>query len=448
MMPKTQKQYEMRGTKRKNAVWWLTPTFLIVLNLLIGLVAFMQSGRSYVVEFGSRKWIDLSYLLICGVFLLVLAAGVWFGRNGLKARFRNGRCIPRMLNRKRMGTAFFVVTGICIMAYLIWFTNFARMYGIRSFAYAFNTSALSSNMYLFHAENGSISGVTTFTEFGVISAVLGALLLNFDDVPSLTKRRIKELLVLVLILSYFRATLFSERLAIIELVVPFAIAWFGVSCKPLTALERWIPLLAVAILVLFFGLLEYSRSWLTHYVNYYDSFWDFILMRVFGYYTNAANVEAMYIHNGVTSWLPYYSIQWLWQMPGMGDFYSSIADPDVGALYNHLLRTLVNPELNNPGGVLTFYKDFSWFGLLFEFVFGYLLGRFYEGYRAGSPLHLIMYSVFFLTMIELPRYFYLGVNRGFIVVVCVIVVMFVCGGEAGKNSFHSVKERHRCVESA
>ncbi len=426
--------------KPKAAAWWLTPAFLIVMNLAIGFVALMQSGTSYVVEYRSRKWIDVIYVAICCIFLLFFAIGAWFGRNGYKARNKSKRRAPRSLNRERMTTAFFVVTTICVLAYLIWYINFARLYGAGSFLYVFSPSALASKTHLFHSESGSISGITTFTEFGIVSAVLGAILLSYEEVSTLNKNRIKRLLVLLVFLACLRAILFSERLAILELVVPFAIARFGASRKPLTFIERWIPLIAIVILIFVFGLFEYSRSWLTYYNDYYDSFWDFIFARIFGYYTNAANVESMYIQNGTTSWLPFYSTQWLWQMPGMRSFYSAIADPDIGALYGRLLSTLANPELNNTGGVLTFYKDFAWLGLLPEFMFGYLVGRSYEGYRDGDPFHLMMYSVFFLTLIELPRYFFLGVNRGFVVMVGVCVVVMVCGTKAAESQGFSFNE--------
>mgnify|MGYP002625192025 CR=1 FL=1 len=426
--------------KPRNAVWWLNPAFLIAINLIITVVALLQSERSYVVEYGSEKWIDLPYVAVSFAFLLFMALGIWFGRNGYKAKNTKKCRSVRVLNRSRMLSAFFVVTIVCVFSYIIWYINFIRIYGFSAFLSAFNPSVLAANINQFHAETGSISGVTTFTEFGIISAALGAIIMCYDETDSFQKRRIKIWLSLIFLLACFRAILFSERLAIVELIVPFVIAWFGISKKPLSVMERWIPLAAVALLILLFGLFEYSRSWLSYYANYYNSFWEFIVARVFGYYTNAANVESMYIRNGVTSWLPYYSIQWLWQMPGMQQVYSTIADPDIGNLYSFLLHTLANPEFNNPGGVLTFFKDFSWLGLLPEFIFGYLLGRFYEGFRAKSPLHLMLYSVFYLTMIELPRYFYLGVNRGFVVVVGFCVVLMVCGTNTAEVQERSLRK--------
>lgn len=406
-------------------IWWLNPVFYLVVCLAITLVALGQSEAGYVLEYGSDKYIGSEYVALCCAALLTIGLGMRMGWNGwVKGRVRK----KIGLNDARMEQAFFVVTAICIAAYLIWYVRFAGIYGVQALLSVFSLDALSGNMYVYKRNNGSIPGITTLTEVGVIAFVLGAIILNRSE--SSRRSQVKAYLFIMLLLSIIRALLFSERLAVIELVVPFAVAWFGSSPKPCTAVDRWFPLAATAVMVIFFGLFEYSRSWLTHYYLVYDSFWDYILMRLSGYYTNAVNTEAMYVEYGKTSWFPYWSIQWLWQMPYMGNVYRALADTNVESLYGSLLVQWANPEYNNPGGLLTFYKDFSWLGYLLYFVFGYIVGRSYARFYSHDPKGLLFYPVFVLTMLELPRYFYLGINRGFVVVVGLIIVMFVMGQES------------------
>lgn len=388
---------------------------MVALNFMITVVAAMQSANSYVVEYSSRKWITAGYMGLCFLALFLLWAGVFFGRNG-ELRKRTVQ-VKRDLEAGRVLRAFWVVTMACLLAYAIWYVRFISLHGIGGFLSAFNADELSRNMYVYRSNSGSIPGVTSFTEFGVVSAILGAYCLNSDDLDRKRARNVIAVLFVVLVFAYIRARLNSERLAVIELLVTFAVAWMGTSKKPITAVDRWLPLAAVAALVMVFGAFEYSRSWLTHYINYYDSFWDFITMRLFGYYTNASNTEAMYVANGVTSIVPYWSIQWFWQMPGMDAVYSAVAPVDVPLVYGTLLSVLANPEFNNPGGVLTFYKDFWAFGFPLYFLLGYLVGKAYGKFRRGELVGLALYPVFFLMLAELPRYFYLGVNRGFVVMI-------------------------------
>lgn len=410
---------EQASARERKDIWWLHPiVYLVVLAILV-VLAFIQSGRSYAIEFGSQKWIGIRYVALSGVAILLTAAGLYFGLN------ERPKDLGHKLNKNRLESAYFVITAVCFVAYFIWFANFARLQGFSAFLSVFSPSSMAENMYTYRNDRGSITGITSFTEFGVVTCILGALILNSREAKHRTAVRFT--LVILFLLAYVRAALFSERLALIELALPFAVAWFGSSPKPASRLDRWLPVVAVVLLVFVFGVFEYQRSWLNYYVYYYDNFWDFSITRLFGYYTNAANTEAMYIEKGPTSWLPYWSIQWLWQMPLFKDFYAEIADPNVSAVFNELLGRYANREFNNPGGVLTFFKDFSYFGFLLNFFFGLFVGHYYSWFKAGVLEGQLLYPIFILTLSEMPRYFYLGNNRSFLVVVALFLIPLIVG---------------------
>lgn len=431
-------QTNQKQVRTRFDVWWIKPSALIVAVFLLCLVAFNHSEASYISEYASRKWINFEYVAICGICVFALVVGCHFGKT---ARNVKSKYSQSSLRRDRLITAFYFITGICIAAYLIWYINFARLNGISSFLSVFSTSSLSDNMYVYRNQSGTISGITTFTEAGVVSAILGAVILQWDYGNKSYKTKVKMLLVLILVLAAIRSSLFSERLAIIELVVPFFVAWFCTSKKSAGVVYKLMPVLTIAGLFIIFAFFEYARSWSTHYYLLYNSYFDFISVRLFGYYTNAFNTESMFIQFGDTSWLPYWTIQWLWQIPGMLDIYSSIANPNISSEYSLLLNTYANPEYNNPGGLLTFFKDFSWFGLVLYVAFGYFAGCIYSRARFGDPLSLMLYPVIYLTILELPRYFYLGVNRGFITILAILLVMLICGRERTTLAESRVQKR-------
>src|SRR5207248_4753847 len=103
--------------------------------------------------------------------------------------------------------------------------------------------------------------VTTCTQFGVATVTLG-LWLYFRG-----QRQVVWPMAIVFALGAARALVFSERLALIELVVPaFVVAVrMTVLGRPLSGFVRsslqLAPLLGVAVLLLFFGSFEYFRSW-------------------------------------------------------------------------------------------------------------------------------------------------------------------------------------------
>lgn len=400
---------------------------------LLGFFALFQSESGYNNEYNTRKWIDAQYVAVCVISLLLMAIGCYFGNNSKKAYFT--RPGTRGLNLDRIVSCFYTASFICILAYAVWYLNFALQNGVSAFLSVFSASEMNKNMYLFRANSGRIAGITSFTAAGVVMAIIGALLLQRTEIASEKRTKVVLLLAIVFALALFRAIAFSERLALIELVVPFAISWFINSFRPVRRIEKWIPIFAILGLVLLFGVFEYSRSWLSYYSAIYDSFWDYISIRLFGYYSNAFNTEAMYFQLGeYPNILPYWTIQWLWQMPGFEGVYSAVANPNVANQFSNLLLAYANPEFNNPGGVLTFFKDYSFAGFVLYFILGYVIGRSYQGAIGSYFTSQLLYPIYYLTLLELPRYFYLGVNRGFVVVVMVLLVVVISGNSSLSRS--------------
>ena len=279
--------------------------------------------------------------------------------------------------------------------------------------------------YFRNNDSGRISGITTCTELGIIVAPVYTFLYLITH-EKIYKKRV----IILIVIAFIRSLIFAERLAFIELVVPsFVIyCYFGKLIKK--KFIQLLPLLGVVILLFMFGSMEYFRSW-HHYKEIYDgNIVRFTIDRVFGYYSVAFNTEAIVIQYDNLKFFPYNELEWLWQLPG----FSSLKNDLLGQ--NNLmtlLETYGNPEYNNPGGFLVAYRDFGWFGIIVQYIIGLLFGLFYKGYLKHSFILSIWYSITFLCIIELPRYFFWGNVRAFFVIFGLLIFQMYINKNKSKS---------------
>ena len=302
---------------------------------------------------------------------------------------------------------------VTVGATLIWFANFIRMHGLYALFMFANADEMSQNMYLFREESGTISGITTMTEFSPIVATLAALIYR-----NTRQRMILMEMAFLVVLTIIRGAIFSQRIAFIEVLVPFGIAF--VYDFKIRRIYNWIPILGVFALILVFGIFEYSRSWSTYYVDHYHgTFWEFIVDRVAGYYTVAINTECLNLAHSNPTYLPYFSMNGFFNLPILNQFEGA---QDANIAYYDVLSSYGNPEFNNPGGMLIWLVDYGVFGLLFSPVFGYVVGRAYKEFVYGHLYGLIVYPVFVYGLLELPRLFFFGGKRGVFVAFAIFLV--------------------------
>lgn len=418
-------------TMKIRSIWWLNPYALLGVTAILVLFAFFTTNESYLTLYSEQKFVNLEYVLLAGLILILMAFGIFCGRQGYRQSALRKVGSKREVVSDRVYVACDIVVAITLLADLIWIGNFTRIYGFSALVSLFSPQSLSANVGVYRGDSGSISGITTFTEFGVVAmALLPIVIKSSDDKKS--KRAVFQAALLI-VLAVLRSLINSERLAIIELLVPFGISWVALSNRKKTTLMNLIPLFAVLGLAITFGIFEYSRSWLRHYVLLMDSFPEFVITRLTGYYTTAINNEAMFFAKGEISWIPYWSFLWFWSLPGMDTVYSAISNPNIDSLYHSMLAIFSNPEFTNQGGLLTYWSDFSWFGLTIYPIFGYLIGKFYGEFLRGSWSGQIVYPYIVLLLLELPRHFYLSENRGFLAVVALVLVFFLTSRPVNKS---------------
>jgi hypothetical protein len=274
----------------------------------------------------------------------------------------------------------------------------------------------------------TIQGVTTCTQFGVAAVPLGVWLFFRG------RRNVIWAIVGMFGLAVLRAIVFSERLAVIELLVPATIVtlrmqFLGHKCS---SGRRWFfelaPIAGAIALLLFFGSFEYFRSW-RFYRYEFDSYPQFVVWRVAGYYTTAHNNSAMALETRSPYPVPFATVQSLWTLAGMANKslqYENVTAVNPDSRHLAMLEQFGTPELNNEGGLFQPALDFGLAGmLLFWFGYGFVAGRSYRFFLVGNLMGVMFYSLIFLAILETPRFLYLSYTRALPPVAMLVLISAV-----------------------
>lgn len=255
--------------------------------------------------------------------------------------------------------------------------------------------------------------MTTLTQLGIAYVVLAAVLLSSGRDRGLELR-----LALVLFLALLRTYFLTERLAVLELLIPLvAVAALAISYRAGRIPARLVqlaPFLLVPAVVAVFSAFEYSRSWVFYSQHRGGSFVQFALDRLAGYYGTAYNNGQLALLHDEGGSVPYGSIEGFWTAPGIAQLHlytllTGRSEPDD---FSTLLQQYGNPEFNSPGGVAIPFLDYGTVGgLAFFLVVGSLLGLAYRACCDGHLLAVLLYPVLATGLFEMPRYLYWGQGR-------------------------------------
>lgn len=387
------------GGRPARGLWWLSPLGCVAV-LLVLYASFSAFDYADVVP---NTYLPGWHYAWGACLLLGLAGGAW-SMTALSPAEAAG---PR--------PAFAVPAWI--MALLLLLTMFA--YGFWFAPLVANpqmlANALAEGEGNIRKTVSTTPGLTTMTQFGV-AYIIGYAIRKGD--PAQRMRLWEHLgLAAVLVAAVIRQFAWSERLAVIELVVCGAVAAFAfvhIRRRWVWRLAVIVPLLAPPLLLAIFAGTEYFRSW-NHYSREYDSLWRFSLDRLLAYYATASNNGiGLLVENH--QWPQYtgrYVAEWLYMMPGLGESIQQ-SFGDVGKQYSAFLVSFARPELNNPSGLFQVVFDVGYLGsMLYFLATGALIGRLWLGWRRGELAGLLFYPPCALYLIELLRINYLGSTRFF-----------------------------------
>lgn len=414
--------------------WWLNPTaVMVLLHVPLLLVAFAIPEWAYF-----QLWLEPKYFDLYAAAISALAIMAWLA--GFAIAKKSGRpAAPVTMSAFDLRN----IRSLFNIAYVLTIVGYMAMIGA-GVSRGLSASTLIAAMQgeknvmtqLKDVYFATVPGLTTLTQFGPAAAILGTLVAFHEGWVSIRKRAY-----FLLLLTACRAFFVSERLALIEIVVPAAILAFRYVRFPAER-RAWLrrtvlqglPVVAVAGLLVVFGGFEYFRSWANFYADKGGDFASFAMLRAVGYYTTAYNNSAFLLYNFQTdSLIPQFTAEWLWRFPGLNLILGDGADQvmERSRAYMALLKTGVNPEFNNSGGLLMPVVDYGVIGgMIFWFVAGVASRKLYESYRGCRFAGLLFYPLCLLGLLEASRLVYWTSGRAFPSVVMLLVSLVVLTRES------------------
>ena len=404
-------------------LWWLNPVWLFAaVTGSTMLTALLQSERMYQ-QYGTLKYIEGEH------FLFALLAIIAFGLGGWIATSSGNSPAPH--TSVRMVRFWFWLTfGLCIFGYTVW-----AGVGIKNGVSFEMLDDLISAADTYAAEETvrkelfpTIPGVTTCTQFGVTAVLLGLWLYIRGD------RSVIGPIIVIAGLALIRAFLWRERTALLAFAIPGFAIWLRAyvlvrSPTPLVRVALQLaPVFGVVGLLAFFGIFEYFRSWRI-YQGEFDSYAEFILWRVGGYFTTAHNNGAMALEMQRPLPLPYWTLQPLWEFPGMRESsfsYHALTGVDPAAVHVDMLMNYGTVEYNNEGGLFTPFLDYGFLGYLaFWLASGFVAGKLYRSFLAGTLVGLTIYPIAFLTILNSPLIIFVFFPAAFPFVAALLLVAWL-----------------------
>jgi len=393
--------------------------------------AWAQDDNAYRL-YGTPKYIRTEHLLMGFVAIGVFVLGC-----GL-ARLSTPRVsAPRPGTNHLVKFWFYLASCLTIVGYIVW-----MLIGLKN---GFSpgmlidlVTATDSSLYGSVREDyfATMPGVTTCTQFAVAALLLGLWLFVHGE------RRILWPLAIILPMAAIRCILFSERMALAELLFPLIIVALRVYVlgRPLSPAVRKLlfaaPVIGVLGLFLFFGFFEYFRSW-NHYQTSFNSFPEFVVWRLSGYYTTAHNNGAMALVTNQPRPIPYFTIRPFWEFPGVSKSsfsYYELTGMDVPANHVAMLDQYGTLELNNEGGLFQPALEFGWAGfLVYWFGYGFISTKIYQRFLGGTLLGLALYPLVYLSVLEVPLALLLFYTRFFPPLVTLMFVSWLASREAPKR---------------
>jgi hypothetical protein len=418
-------------TSQTASIWWLNPAVAFGGPcMLAGLTAYFTDESAYVSHWHTPKYFDFT----CFAMLIAVVAAFAFGCLLGAARRATQSAAQRdhwmeQVQWQSVRQVFRLSFLLTMIAYAVWF-GIAIKNGLNLsiILEAMKGSSLDVTD-LRHQYLTTLPGITTMTQFGIAVVVLGVPL-----GAALGWRAVRWQLGAVVILAMVRSLVNSERLAVIELVVPLLVStiWLRpVQRRIYRTLIRIAPVLGGVFLYLFFGVAEYFRSWNGFYSRTESSFWSFIGLRLMGYYATALNNGALLwkVKAPLPTYEPLTTLNFLWHFPVIKTAIPYLL-PQLridDSAFKDMLTTAANPEFNNPSGIFLPLTDFALAGgLLYWLLCGLLVGLLYSEFKRRTTAGIFLYPTVFIALIEASRILYWGDGRfvpsSFLLIFCVLFV--------------------------
>lgn len=388
--------------------WWITPHGLTLGFLIPVLILVAAAGQLNFPGLTVRGHVFLNngHLLMAVLILLCIALGGWLG-----ARITPTAKAPDADAYLRAG---FLIGVIALLAYLYWFKSFFLNPVLL-------LQTLLGSFKPDRTEIGSTTGITSLVNMTPV--FFSAYTFRWVHADKPIGRKYHVLAATLIALTLFRVYAWSERLALIEAAIPFAVAGgLKLSIGQASSFKRFAalvgPFAAVPLLILYFGLSEYFRSWQSDTYAGKTNFWEFAIGRFASYYYTSLNNGA-----GVLETFEWPSLRfentllWIHKFPfGVGESFGLLVGQPRAAFsqFDQFLSKYVDLEFNNPSGIFSVVYDLGLpLGIVYFCLIALAAGYTLNLYRQKHPAGALIYPLLYLSFLEIYRYPYLGASRAF-----------------------------------
>jgi hypothetical protein len=396
--------------------WWCTPAGLVlgfVMPVVFIVAAAGAADLPSLTIRGFRFLTPQSIALAAGL-LLVAAIGGWLG-----AQLEIGQRDPA--DEAGWEDAACIVGCIALAAYLFWFRDIFFNPGLL-------WATLTGANVVDRSEMSLTTGITSLANISpVFFAVYAYFVLGADRRALKTRTHI--LAAALLLLTVFRVYAWSERLAMMEVAVPFGLAAGGLLIRRKGALSQVAriggPYVALPLVILFFGAAEYFRSWTADAYHGKSGFWEFAIGRFASYYyTSLNNGAGLITMIEQPTWTFEIVLAWMHTMPlPVGKIFGEVVNGPRWAFGEYLLL-YGDVEFNSPTAIFAAVHELGLAGaVLYLFVVGVASGLCFRAYERRMALGVLMYPMFLLNILEILRYPYVGQGRAFTWFVGVVLLI-------------------------
>ena len=387
--------------------FWFSPVVMMLLWWAIGLISLMLPDSVYWDLMKAPKLFEpvhfayLSFALLN--FSLWTAIGILTARSFSPYRPEALKVLTYAIEKKSLKRYLIAFSAIVAFSYAIWFLPTLNSSVI--------STILSGGNATFARDIGNqISGVTTMTQFAVPVAVISSYGLFLTNNES-TRKFYRRIIVALCILGAYRAVIWSERLGLLEIIVPIGVTW--VICRFRGQLSITVlPIAGVIGVISIFGITEYFRSW-AFYGQFEQNIAVFSALRFLSYYISSFNNMGMSIEFIEPTYQPMHTLQMLFKLPipfleGLNQMQNELWAIELKGS----LARFSNPEFNLFGGVGLAINDFGITGgILVLGIHGFLSGLIYGLLRRGSIVGLVFYPCWIVGLLEFGRLLYWGNGR-------------------------------------
>jgi hypothetical protein len=422
-------------------VRWVDPRVVVlVVAFPLLLVAVLTPADSYALLYRTEKHIGLPFLVIGLYGYCALFAGMLIPD---RQHPDSEPQLQAMLHYARRAVVpLFAVT---VFGYAVWWmvalANVGGPGGLLQLT--LQTLTLQGGSQVLRREVfTSVSGITTLTQVGILYATVEAFLWRLD------RSRHRGALVrasVIGVLALCRVVLNSERLALIEIVLPVVVVMLGrPGGLPGRRIGGIAPLLGLPALFSLFAVGEYFRSWANFYqARYSGPYLQFAAERLLGYYTTALNNAAIYVEFQETQMMNR-TVTSLLRFPGTGGSISSLYDRLFRApetLTNQqLLQEYGNPEFNNVALLGQLHNDFTILGMgLAAAIIGLVTISLYRSFKHGQIIGMLLYPTWFIGIVDVSRTYYWINQRYFPVLLFALITLALFHTRSERSSTRSVQ---------